>query len=76
MAEKFFSRMTSPIQLVVITMRKIGEDTISGEQIAQIKNTITKPVSAEDFNNEISKKDQSERLNRVSPELNIRHAKS
>ncbi len=48
-----FAYHSKIMQLVVMAMREIGEDTISTEQIDRIKNIITESVSQEDFRNDI-----------------------
>ncbi len=48
-----FAYHSKIMQLAVMAMRELGENAISGEQIAQIKNIITDSVSEEDFNNDI-----------------------
>lgn len=48
-----FAYHSKIMQLVVMAMREIGEDAISAEQIAKLKNIIAESVSKQDFNNDI-----------------------
>ena len=48
-----FAYHSKIMQLVVMAMREIGEDAITEEQIAKIKNIITDSVSEDDFNHDI-----------------------
>jgi len=48
-----FAYHSKIMQLAVMAMREIGEDAITEEQIANIKNIITDSVSEDEFNHDI-----------------------
>lgn len=48
-----FAYHSKIMQLVVMAMREIGENAISAEQIAKLKNIISESVSKQDFDNDI-----------------------